>query len=237
MGEFWFGTDIMSQFNHWGNAMRTVATAAHVYGRPVVQAESFTAWTHLQEYPESLKPVGDDAFLDGLNRMVFHQYTAQPMLDFKPGWQYGAGTHFDRNLTWWEEARGFFQYLGRCQYLLQTGQFDADALYFYGEGVTKFLPSRQYLHPALPQGYNFDGINAELLLNGLAINHGRWTLPSGMSYRVLVLPEDGVMSAAVLGKIRELVAEGGVVSGPKPQRPPGLQGYPGADPELKETGE
>ena len=123
MGEFWFGTDIMSQFNHWGNVIRTVATAAHVYGRPVVQAESFTAWTHWQEYPESLKPVGDDAFLDGLNRMVFHQYTAQPMLDMKPGWQYGAGTHFDRNITWWEEARGFFQYLGRCQYLLQTGRF------------------------------------------------------------------------------------------------------------------
>ena len=34
-----------------------------------------------------------------------------------------------------------------------------------------------------------------------------------MSYRVLVLPEDGVMSPAVLGRIRELVAEGGVVSG------------------------
>ena len=55
----------------------------------------------------------------------------------KPGWQYFAGTHFDRNLTWWEQARAFFQYLGRCQYLLQRGKFVADALYFYGEGVTK----------------------------------------------------------------------------------------------------
>ncbi len=233
MGEFWFGTDIMSQFNHWGNDIRTVATASHVYGRPVVQAESFTAWTHLQEYPEFLKPIGDQAFLDGLNRMVFHQYTAQPLLDFKPGWQYGAGTHFDRNLTWWEEARGFFQYLARCQYLLQKGRFDADALYFYGEGVTKFLPSHEYLHPALPQGYNFDAIDSELLLHGLAIDHGRWTLPSGMSYRVLVLPEDGVMSAAVLRRIRELVEEGGIVAGAKPQRPPGLQGYPQSDPDLK----
>ena len=233
MGEFWFGTDIMSQFDHWGNDIRTVATAAHVYGRPVVQAESFTSWTHWQEYPESLKPVGDDAFLDGLNRMVFHQYTAQPKLDMKPGWQYGAGTHVDRNITWWEEARGFFQYIGRCSYLLQQGRFDADALYFYGEGVTKFLPSREYLRPALPQGYNFDAINADLLLHGLTIDKGRWTLPSGLSYRVLVLPEDGVMSPAVLGRIRELVADGGVVLGPKPQRAPGLQGYPGVDPELK----
>jgi hypothetical protein len=233
MGEFWFGTDIMSQFDHWGNVIRTVATASHVYGRPVVQAESFTAWTHWKEYPESLKPVGDDAFLDGLNRMVFHQYTAQPMLDMKPGWQYGAGTHFDRNITWWEEARGFFQYIGRCSYLLQAGRFDADALYFYGEGTTKFLPSREYLHPALPQGYNFDAIDADLLLHGLAVDQGRWTLPSGMRYRTLVLPEDGVMSPAVLQRIRELVAEGGVVSGPKPQRPPGLRGYPTADFDLR----
>jgi len=233
MGEFWFGTDIMSQFNPWGNVIRTVATAAHVYGRPVVQAESFTAWTHFQEYPQSLKPVGDQAFLDGLNRMVFHQYTAQPMLEMKPGWQYGAGTHFDRNITWWEESRGFFQYLARCQYLLQKGHFDADALYFYGEGVTKFLPSREYLRPALPQGYNFDAIDSELLLHGLAVDHGRWTLPSGMTYPVLVLPEDGVISATVLQRILELVEEGGVVAGPKPQRPPGLQGFPHADADLK----
>jgi hypothetical protein len=233
MGEFWFGTDIMSQFNPWGNVIRTVATASHVYGRPIVQAESFTAWTHWQEYPQSLKPIGDQAFLDGLNRMVFHQYTAQPMLHMKPGWQYGAGTHFDRNITWWEESRGFFQYLARCQYLLQKGHFDADALYFYGEGVTKFVPSHEYLSPALPAGYNFDAIDSELLLRGLTIDHGRWRLPSGMSYRVLVLPEDGLMSAAVLRKIRELVAEGGVVSGPKPLRPPGLQGFPHADADVK----
>jgi hypothetical protein len=165
--------------------------------------------------------------------MVFHQYTAQPMLDMKPGWQYGAGTHVDRNITWWEESRGFFQYIGRCSYLLQEGRFNADALYFYGEGTTKFLPSRQYLHPTLPQGYNFDAIDADLLLHGLAVDQGRWTLPSGMSYRLLVLPEDGVISSAVLQRIRELVADGGVVSGPKPQRPPGLQGYPAADPDLK----
>jgi hypothetical protein len=54
-----------------------------------------------------------------------------------------------------------------------------------------------------------------------------------MSYRVLVLPEEGLMSAAVLRRIRELVAEGGVVSGPKPQRPPGLQGFPQADADVK----
>jgi hypothetical protein len=232
MGEFWFGTDIMSQFNPWGNVIRSVASAAHIYGRPIVQAESFTAWTHWREYPQALKPVGDEAFTNGLNRMVFHQYTHQPLLDMKPGWQYGAGTHFDRNITWWEQARAFFAYLGRCQYLLQQGSFVADALYFYGEGVTKFVPSKEYLRPALPRGYNFDAINAEQL-ERLSVVDGRLALPGGMSYRVLVLPEDAVMSPEVLGKIRQLVEDGGVVVGPKPQRAAGLKDYRLADPEVR----
>lgn len=233
MGEFWFGTDIMSQLNHWGNVIRIAASAAHIYGRPVVQAESFTSWTHWQEYPESLKSTGDEAFLDGLNRMAFHQYTAQPMLDMKPGWQYGAGTHFDRNITWWNESHGFFDYLSRCQLLLQKGRFQADALYYYGEGVSKFVPSQKYLRPTLPPGYNFDAIDTELVMNGLAVKDGRWTLPSGMSYRVLVLPEDGVMSPAVLQRIRELEEQGGILAGPKPHTTPGLEDYPRSTVTLK----
>src|ERR1019366_3906139 len=194
--------------------------------------ESFTAWTHWLEYPAALKPVGDEAFVNGLNRMVFHQYTHQPLLDMKPGWQYSAGTHFDRNITWWEQARAFFVYLARCQYLLQQGGFVADALYFYGEGVTKFVPSKEYLRPALPPGYNFDAINAELL-ERLSIVNGRLVLPSGMSYRALVLPEDAVMSPEALRKIRELVAEGGLMVGPKPQKSPGLRDRPLAESDLR----
>ena len=233
MGEFWVGTDVMSQFNPWGNVIRSVSAPAHIYGHPIVQAESFTAWTHWRESPAILKPIGDAAFVDGLNRMVFHQYTHQPEMEMKPGWQYFAGTHFDRSLTWWEQARAFFQYLARCQHLLQEGRFVADALYFYGEGVTKFVPSREYLRPALPRGYDFDALNADALLHRLSVRDGRLMLPDGMSYRVLVLPENGVMSVEVLKKIQELAQEGATVVGWKPQRAPGLKNYPRADAEVK----
>jgi hypothetical protein len=233
MGEFWYGTDIMSQLNHWGNVIRIEASAAHIYGRPIVQAESFTSWLHWQEYPASLKSTGDQAFLDGLNRMAFHQYTAQPLLDMKPGWQYGAGTHFDRNITWWEEARGYFDYLARCQFLLQRGKFQADALYFYGEGTSKFVPSPEFLRPTLPKGYNFDAVNADRVMNGLDVDNGRWTLPSGMTYRVLVLPQDGVISPAVLKRIHDLVEKGGILVGPRPRTTPGLEGYPESSTTLK----
>ncbi len=188
---------------------------------------------HWQEYPEWMKSTGDQAFLDGLNRMAFHQYTAQPLVNMKPGWEYGAGTHIDRNITWWEEARGFFDYVARCQFLLQKGVFQADALYYYGEGISKFVPSPQYLRPTLPTGYNFDAIDTDLVMNALKIENGRWTLPSGMSYRVLVLPEDGVISPGVLQHIRTLVEEGGIVAGPKPQRTPGLEDYPRSSAALK----
>lgn len=233
MGEFWVGTDVMSQFNPWGNVIRSVSSAAHIYGRPIVQAESFTSWVHWKESPAIIKPVGDQAFVDGLNRMVFHQYTHQPQLDMKPGWQYFAGTHFDRNLTWWEQARAFFQYLARCQHLLQRGRFVADALYFYGEGVTKFVPSREYVRPALPKGFDFDAINADALLHRLTVREGRLVLPDGMSYRLLVLPEDGIMSTEVLKKVQELVQQGATAVGSKPYRSPGLKDYPRADAEVK----
>jgi hypothetical protein len=202
-----------------------------------VQAESFTAWTHWREYPYALKPVGDEAFVAGLNRVVFHQYTHQPLLDMKPGWQYGAGTHIDRNITWWEEAGAFFQYLARCQYLLQQGTFVADALYFYGEGVTKFVPSREYVRPSLPRGYDFDAINSDVLLHRLSVINGRLVLPGGLSYGVLALPEDAVMSPEVLDRVKELVTAGAVVVGPKPQRAPGLMNYPHSDTALKRLGD
>jgi len=229
MGEFWHGTDIMSQFDHFGNVIRSVASAAHIYGRPLVQAEAFTSWSHFAESPRLLKPDADRAFCDGLNRAVIHQYTAQPDSVDMPGLQYGAGTHVDRKLTWWEQGRAFFDYLARCQRLLQEGTFVADACYFYGEGATRFVPSREFLSPPLPPGYDFDAVNADVLLRDMVVRDGRLVLPSGVTYRVLVLPEDGTMSPAVLRKVRDLVADGATVIGSPPVRAPGLTGYPGCD--------
>jgi hypothetical protein len=233
MGEFWYGTDIMSQFWHWANVIRTVSSAANAYGRQIVQAESFTAWSHWQESPAMLKPVGDQAFCDGLNRMVLHQYTQQAELDMKPGWQYNAGTHFDRNLTWWEQADAFLGYLGRCQYLLQQGKHVADVCYLQGEGASRFVPARQYMNPELPLGYDCDAVNAEVLLRDATVREGRIVLASGVSYRLLALPEGGVMSARLLAKVRDLVEAGATVVGPRPRKSPGLTGYPASDHETQ----
>jgi hypothetical protein len=54
-----------------------------------------------------------------------------------------------------------------------------------------------------------------------------------MSYRVLVLPERETITPALLRKIRDLVAAGVTVIGPRPCKSPSLSGFPACDAEVK----
>ena len=182
-----------------------------------------------------MKRFGDQAFSDGLQQCVVFCSTNQT--DKTPGADTGGYEIINRHITWQKQGKAFFDYLGRCQYLLQQGQFVADALYFYGEGTAKFVPSKEFLKPALPAGYDFDGLNAEVLVNRLSARPGLLVLPDGMSYRLLVLPEDREMSLLVLRKIRELIEAGATVLGRSPIRAPGLRGYPQSDADVRKLAE
>ena len=130
-------------------------------------------------------------------------------------------------------AGAWFTYLARCQSLLQAGRFHADLCYFYGEGATKYVPGRTHVRPALPPGYDFDCVNADVLRTRMAVQDGRLVLSGGPGYRVLVLPEERTMSSAVLRRIGELLEAGATVVGPRPLRAPGLSDYPKCDEELR----
>src|ERR1017187_3042171 len=65
MGEFWswtFGLDA-----DWCTEM---ASAAHIYGKPILGAEAFTAsqWEKWQGHPGGIKALGDWAFCEGIDR-------------------------------------------------------------------------------------------------------------------------------------------------------------------------
>ena len=145
-----------------------------------------------------------------------------------PGQEYFAGTHFNPQITWAKQAHALVGYLNRCQFLLQQGRFVADVLYYYGNHVPNIARLKKD-DPAkvLPQ-YDYDVINEEVLLQA-SVREGRVTLPSGMSYRVLVLPNLKGMSLEVARKLRELVAAGATIVGPKPDHTTGRQD----DAELK----
>jgi hypothetical protein len=75
--------------------------------------------------------------------------------------------------------------------MLSQGLFVADFAYLLDEGVPSSQPFwGAGLQPAPPEGYDYDTINADVLLNRMQVSaDGRMVLPDGMSYRVLVLPQ------------------------------------------------
>jgi hypothetical protein len=147
------------------------ASIAHVMGKPVVAAESFTANGGLECDPWSLKNRGDWAFSAGINRIFFHTYAHQPLgPDYKPGFTLGPyGVHWHRNQTWWPMVGAFHRYLARCSEMIQQGVTVSDVLYLTPEGAphifvapptalegTGFNPDKK--------GYGFDGCSPRILI-------------------------------------------------------------------------
>ena len=230
MGEFWSyaaysGAD-------WTTEM---ASAAHVYGRPILGAEVFTAtdaekW---QAHPGSIKIMGDWAFSQGINRFVFHRYALQPWDDRRPGMSMGPwGLHYERTQTWWEQSKAWHEYLARCQFVLQQGLFVADLCFLAPEMSPQRFKSPVKSGLDRP-GYNFDGCTPEVVLTRMEARDGRLVLPDGMSYRMLVLPQVETMTPKLLRKVRDLVNAGATVVGAPPVKSPSLQNYPACDQEVK----
>ncbi len=169
-----------------------------------------------------MKPVADQAFCDGLNRICFHNFSHSPSLTAKPGYVYLPGTHYEPGITWWEQTPAFNTYLSRCSGLLQAGKFVADALIYQGDNIGRGEPMKK-LHPTLGEGYDHDNCNEEVLLTRLSVQDGRLVLPDGMSYRVLVLPDQQPITLAALEKVASLLEAGATVVGPPPT---GLAGMP-----------
>ncbi len=193
MGEFWVHA-LHPELMYYQD-VRGAASASHVYGKKLVATESFTGGGY--EAPYTLKKIGDYWFAQGVNRIVFHTSAHQP-LDTKPG-NTMVGTHINRNITWAEQAKPFMTYLARNSFMLQQGLFVADLAYLLPEGAPSTMPIwGAGLQPAPPDGYDYDYINTDVLLNRLSVKEdGRLALPDGMSYRVLVLPEIDRMTPRV----------------------------------------
>ena len=227
MGEFWAGSQ-------GDPSVKLAASIAHIYGKTIVSAESFTAspqngrW---QNYPYSLKPLGDLMFCQGVNRYVFHRYAMQPWTNRWPGMTMGQwGIHFERTETWWSQGKPWIDYISRCEFLLQQGRAVEDAAYFDGQSAPVEM---RVGNPPLPPGYDYDAVDADVLLHGATVKNGRLTLASVANYAVLILsPDDINMTPQLLERLRKLVRAGATVVGPRPQHSPSLEDYPRCDAQV-----
>lgn len=175
----------------------------------------------------------DRFFTEGINASLLHLYIHQPYEDRNPGMSAWFGSDFNRKNTWFSQMDLFTDYLRRSNFLLQQGTYVADVAYFIGEDTPKMTGS---IDPQLPKGYSFDFINAEVFLTRAVVKDGHLTLPDGMKYRLLVLPNQKSMRPEVLGRISELVHDGLAVYGEAPEYSPSLSGYPEVDKEVSRIG-
>jgi hypothetical protein len=225
MGEFWSSSGAME-------TCRGMASAGHIYGKPIIGAEAFTASNQekWRDYPATLKALGDTAFCEGINRFVVHRYALQPWsVERRPGMMMGPwGQHYERTQTWWDQSVGWHTYLARCQYLLRQGLFVADICYLQPERP----PYSFEAHPR--RGYDYDECTTDVILNRMTVTNGTLLLPDGMTYRVLVLPPTDSMTPQLLRKLKELAQAGATIVGSQPQRSPSLSGFPDCDREVRE---
>ncbi len=221
-GEFWI--------RHRGIFLiKEIASAAHVYGKRLADAESFTTWRRWVDGPLDHKVIADRALCEGLNCFSGHTFASSPPEAGLPGWAYHAGTDINTAATWWPMVRGLMDYLARCAYMLRQGWAVADVCYYYGDQAPNFFPPlcnvpEKPLLAGLDPRNDFDVCSSEVILERMRVENNRIVLPDGMSYATLVLPEQDHIPAAVIEKIHALVKDGATVIGHvKPKRAPGLK--------------
>ena len=223
-GEFW------ENDNSIGNVeCRAAASCSHIYGRSDVYAEAFTSNRNFKQSPASLKSWTDWVYGAGVNHLILHVYIHQPD-ERKPGIIQWFGTEFNRHNTWFEQSKAFIDYTRRSAVLLKAGRPVIDVAYYIGENAPAMEGP---CDPALPDGYDFDFINSDVLINHATVKDGKLTIKNGPAYSALVLPKQSVMRPEVLRAIQRLVKAGATVIGPAPLTSPSLQNYPAADGEVR----
>jgi len=160
MGEFW----LRSPTHDKPNDMLDAISGAHVYGKPIIQAEGFTevrgTW---DESPATVKTLLDLHFALGMNRLFFHVTAHNPWTDRRPGMTLdGIGLFFQRDQTWMPEAKALTDYVTRCQRLLQRGRPVVDVAVFTGEEMPSRAVLPERLLPMLPGLFGENRVRKEL---------------------------------------------------------------------------
>jgi hypothetical protein len=203
------------------------ASVAHLYGRPIAAAESFTAFGAPYAFsPRDLKTTADMAMSLGINRFLIHTSPHQPLTGGEaPGMSLAPflGQYFSRNETWAEDAKPWIDYLARSSFLLQQGKPHADILYFYGEEAPLTALYGDSGGPAgVPAGYDVDFANLQVLQSRVSMIKGALSTADGVRYAVIALGgSSSRMSLAAVTRLSELVHQGARIAGPRPVADPG----------------
>jgi hypothetical protein len=173
---------------------RWATSAAHLFGRNVVSAETWT-WLHSPAFratPLDMKAEADRMFLLGVNQFVGHGWPYSPPSEGEPGYAFYAAAVFNQHNPWFPVMPDVMRYLTRVSWLLRQGkpandvaillpEDDAQAAFTPGHvSIADEMQKRispELMAAVLDAGYNVDYVDAATI-------EKLGTVP----YPVLVLP-------------------------------------------------
>ncbi len=199
-GEFW------GKHAHGSYDVKEASSAAHIYGKRIASAEAYTDAKYSQPL-SYLKSLADYAYSDHLNEFVVCASAYQPWTDKYPGnTANGREYCLNRNNTMWSLSKGFWDYQSRCAYMMRQGLPVVDLCVYLGSDVPVKLLS--YRLPDIPEGYSWDVCTDDALMNVFNVADGKLCAPSGMTYNVLVIEKDAILTPDAKCRIKELIEAG-----------------------------
>jgi hypothetical protein len=209
---------------------RLATSAGHLYGRPVISAETWT-WLNSPAFsatPLDMKAEADRMLLQGVNLFIGHGWPYTPPGAAEPGYSFYAAAVFNDHNPWWNVMPDVTGYLARMSYLMRQGEpANQVAVFLPNDDVyAALVPGKvslsaemhKHVTPKLTEqildaGQNLDYVDAESVL------------ALGVKHPVLVMPHVTRLSPQVLAKLQDYVRGGGkiIAVGSKPSLAPGLR--------------
>ena len=197
--------------------IKDCSSAAHLYGKQIASGEAYTDITYKQTLAHA-KNLADYAYSYGINELVVCAVAYQPWVR-KAGEQLKISTANGRQYvlnrlnTFWPMSKPFWDYQARCSWMLRQGKPVSDLCLYLGDNIPVRILSHKL--PDIPKGYDFDAFTTDALLQRMSVKDGRIMLPDGVSYRMMVLPSDGIRSDEARRQIKAFQQQGVPVYDPQ----------------------
>lgn len=207
---------------------RLATSAGHLYGRPVISAETWT-WLHSPAFaatPLDMKAEADRMLLQGVNQFVGHGWPYTPPGMREPGYAFYAAAVFNDHNPWWNVMPAVTGYLTRMSWLLRQGEpANRVAVLLPNDDVYAALVPGKVSLSAEMHRYVTPELTAQILDAGQNLDYtdAEAVLALGVRHPVLVLPHVTRLAPAVLDKLLAYVRGGGriVAVGGPPSLAPG----------------
>ena len=238
---------------------KNATSSAHIYGKPLTSAESFT-FLSAAGYPSSyryvvnmelLKSVLDPSLRDGYQEIINCGYTYNdPDDSTEPFHEMFASSVIRHTEPWWQYYHQFSSYIARCCSLLSQGRFVGDVavlspipdawskagasaeMYWQPETAIKWGDIAPLI---VRNGFDFNIINDQVLVERSSLENGKLVIEK-MDHSVLILPRMTYLSLKSMERVRDFCQSGGTVIAID-RLPEFSTGFAGLRREQRETSE